>query len=242
VNYPVSVFLPTFAVNSPTSSCLGGTINLIASGANTYTWNGNQPFSQISVSPSTATFYIVAATSSSNNVNCVSTNTVFVTIYSNPTITGVPSRTQICRGEFTNINAGGAVTYTLNTGLSGSVIPVNPNSNTVYTLTGTDQNGCVNSTTVQVRTSTCFGIDELNKLAGAGVSVFPNPNTGNFTIKAAGDLNLQLVNELGQIVRVIELNLANGYQIQVNDLANGIYFIAGKKGDISLREKIVVQK
>jgi hypothetical protein len=241
-NYPVSVFIPSFAVNSPTSSCLGGTITLMASGANSYTWNGNQPFSQISVSPSTATFYLVSATSTSNQVNCISSNTVFVTIYSNPTITAVPNRTQICRGEFTDIVGGGAVTYTLNTGLSGSVIPVNPNSNTIYTLTGTDQNGCTNTKTVQVRTSTCFGIDELNKLAGTGLSIFPNPNTGNFTLKAMSDLHLYLISELGQVLRIIDLTEGNAHQVQVSDLATGIYFISGKKGELLIREKIVVQK
>ncbi len=235
---PISVFLPSFAVNSPTSSCLGGTINLIASGANTYTWNGNQPFSQISVSPSGPTLYIVAATSNSSNVNCVSTNTVFVTIYNNPTITAVPSRTQICRGEFTNINAGGALSYTLNTGLSGSVIPVNPNVNTTYTLTGTDLNGCVSSSTVLVRISTCFGIGE-NSRNVAAVLVYPNPNTGSFTIRGLTNVDLKLFDELGRVVQTIRLAEANQYEITLRELAAGLYFLSDSNG---LYEKIVVTK
>ena len=236
--YQVFVFQPTFAVNSPTSSCLGGTINLIATGANSYTWNGNQPFSQISISPSTATFYIVAATSSSNTVNCISTNTVFVTIYSNPTITAVPSRTQICRGEFTDILAGGAQTYTLNTGLSGSVIPVNPVTNTTYTLTGTDQNGCTNTTTVQVRTSICFGLDEHSSLSK--LVVYPNPSNSHFTIKSEIDRRLQLFNELGQLVKELIVTKQTGYHVQVDHLASGIYFLKDAQQPSASPLKIVI--
>lgn len=237
-NYQVAVFQPSFSVNSPTSSCLGGTINLIASGANTYTWNGNQPFAQISVSPLTATFYIVAATSSSNNVSCVSTNTVFVTIYNNPTVTAVPSRTQICRGEFTDINGGGAVTYTLNTGLSGSVIPVNPTNNTTYTLTGTDQNGCTSTATVQVKTSTCFGIEEYNALSH--VSVYPNPNNGHFTLRSERDMKLQLTNQLGAVIKIITVTAETPSEIKVENLANGIYLLQDTERPGSLPIKIVI--
>src|SRR5690606_16710798 len=155
-----TVFLPTFAVNSPTSSCLGGNVNLIASGAISYTWNGNQPFSQITVSPPTETVYIVAATSSSLGVACVSTNSVLVSIYDNPTITAVPDRTMICKGEFVDLTASGAQSYVWSTTQVGAVVPVNPPLNTIYNVTGTDQNGCVGTTTLLVRVSTCFGVDE----------------------------------------------------------------------------------
>jgi hypothetical protein len=163
---------------------------------------------------------------------------VFVTIYNNPTITAVPSRTQICRGEFTNINGGGALSYTLNTGLSGSVIPVNPNVNTTYTLTGTDLNGCVSSSTVLVRISTCFGIGENGRNAAA-VLVFPNPNTGSFTIRGLANVDLKLFDELGRVVQSIRLEEASHYEITLRDLAAGLYFLSDSHG---LYEKIVVTK
>lgn len=234
----VSVFLPTFAVNSPTSSCLGGSITLIASGANTYTWNGNQPFSQITVAPTGPTVYPVSATSTSNNVNCVSSNSVVVTIYQNPTVTAVPSRTQICRNETTNINCAGAVTYTLNTGSSGSVIPVNPTSNTTYTVVGTDQNGCTGTTTVQVRTSTCFGIDEIG--SQGLVSIYPNPSNGLVIMKGEADYKVSIINELGQLIRTFDLNASNGHSIQLQDLAAGIYFVTAENTDGKYTERLII--
>ena len=235
----VSVFLPTFAVNSPTSSCLGGSVTLIASGANTYTWNGNQPFSQITVAPTGPTVYPVSATSSSNNVSCVSSSSVSVTIYQNPTVTAVASRTQICRGETTDITNGGAATYTLNTGLSGSVIPVTLNNNTNYTVTGTDQNGCIGTTTLQVRTSVCFGLNEMDQTKGQ-VLIYPNPSNGQVYLKAAADYFISVVNELGQVIRTTELNVANAYTAELQGLSAGIYFIVGESKEGKFTKPLII--
>jgi hypothetical protein len=221
----IIVFQPTFAVNSPTSSCQGGTINLIASGANTYTWNGNQPFAQISVSPPSATVYPVAATSSSLGVSCVSTNSVIVTIYANPTITATPDRTLICKGESANLLGFGGETYVWSTGQTGSVVPVNPLSNTVYTVEGTDQNGCKGNTSVQLKISTCIGINEIEDFTIAGLSVFPNPNPGEFYIQSVTPGSFNVVNELGEIVKTVELNDLNSNRVKVSGLSGGIYFI-----------------
>ena len=99
----VTVYEPTLTVNSPTSSCQGGTITLNASvnGAVSYSWHVNPAFNiaSMQVSPTTPTFYLVTAISKSANVNCPVTKTVDVTIYANPTITAVADRILICKGK-----------------------------------------------------------------------------------------------------------------------------------------------
>ncbi len=241
VNYPISVFLPTFAVNSPTQSCLGGTVILTASGANTYTWNGTQPFQSIPVSPPGPTIYVVAATSNSNGVNCISTRTAVVTIYNNPTVTAVASRTQVCKTESTTITGGGASTYTLNTGDTGSLITVYPVGNvTTYTLTGTDQNGCHGTTTLSIKISICFGIDEQSK--NFVVSIYPNPSNGNFVVKSPGTIKLGLYSETGQLLQNFELSADNAYKVQVEHLAKGIYFFRGNNGTERINEKIIISE
>jgi hypothetical protein len=121
-------------------------------------------------------------------------------------------------------------------------VPVNPNLNTTYTVTGTDQNGCIGTATVLVKVSTCFGIEELNKISGLGLSIYPNPNHGVFNVRSDVDLQLNLMNELGQIVKVIDLSADNAHQVEISGLANGIYFLAGKKDDRVLMEKIIVHQ
>jgi hypothetical protein len=236
----VNVFQPTFATNSPTSSCLGGTITLMASGATSYTWNGTQPFQSIQVSPPTATFYVVAATSTTaNGLKCISEDTVFVSIYANPTITAVASRTSICKNETVDLIGGGGSTYTWSTQQVGDTIPVKPLSQTNYTVTGTDQNGCKSTATVQVKVSSCVGLDEN---APELVSIYPNPSNGVFMIESPVDMSLVLVNELGQLIREISLTAANNRKVEISGVANGIYFIRGTNGGGIINQKIIVTK
>jgi hypothetical protein len=235
----VSVFQPSFSVNSPTSSCLGGTITLIASGANTYTWNGTTPFPSIQVSPTTPTFYVVAASSTLNNVKCESTNTVFVTIYANPTITAAPHRTIICSGESTSLTASGGLTYTWSTLQTGNDVPVSPNVQTTYSVVGVDQNGCKGTATVQVKLSPCTGISEVDQVR---LSVYPNPNNGEFVVESPTDVNLSLINELGQQVMTLRLSAANSRKVNLTGLANGIYFITGNNGSQTINQKIIVTR
>jgi hypothetical protein len=238
----IIVFQPTFAVNSPTSSCQGGTINLIASGANTYTWNGNQPFAQISVSPPTATVYPVAATSSSLGVSCVSTNSVIVTIYANPTITAAPQKTLICKYEGTNLQGFGGVSYQWSTGQTGSLVPVSPLANTIYTVEGTDQNGCKGTTSVQLKISTCAGIGEHPETMVNVLSIYPNPSAGEFNIQSTVSGVFNIVNELGQIVRTVQLDSTNEKGTRVKGLTPGVYFVQNNDGKPFDGQKVIVNE
>lgn len=232
----VSVYIPTFAVNSPTSTCAGGTVNLIASGATSYTWQGGVSFPNYPVTPATSTLYLVSATASSVGVSCIASNTVNVTVYPNPVVMAVASRTQICRKESTNITATGAITYSWTTAQSGSTISVSPVSSNIYTVTGTDLNGCSNSATVQVLTTACL---DVNELAGnADLLVYPNPATHQVTVKSDADLSIYLLSETGQLIRSLRLDHENGHRVLINDLIPGLYFIMG--GDGKVKEKLVI--
>ena len=126
--------------------------------------------------------------------------------------------------------------------MAGTTITVSPTgTSATYTATGTDANSCSSTGTVLVKISGCTGINELTN-ASNGINIYPNPNEGNFMIKGNSDLRLTLVNELGQLVRIIELSPANDYKASVTDLSKGIYFISGQKEDIQINQKIVVTK
>jgi len=117
--------------------------------------------------------------------------------------------------------------------MTTGTINVNPTSNTTYTVTGTDASGCVSTGTVQVKVSTCNGINEFEN-ENSSLLVYPNPNNGEFTIRAQGDLSLTVINELGQIDRTLFLSGANDYKISVTDLTKGIYFITGRKDNVQV--------
>jgi len=244
----LAVFIPTLTVSGNTNTCLGGNVTLNASGGNpnTYSWYtivGGAPsaFATLNTTVAAAAIFTVNAITSSLTVNCPATKTVAVEVFFNPTITAVPQRTTICTKEFVNIFANGGVTYNWSNSMSGGTINVNPLSNTIYTVTGIDANGCVGTGTVQVKVSGCAGINELGSSNG-GLVVYPNPSNGEFNVAFNSTIMLTLVNELGQLVRVIELSQANDYKVSVSELAKGIYFITGQKENVHVNQKIIITK
>ena len=75
----------------------------------------------------------------------------------------------------------------------------------------------------------CTGLNELADNAQTFM-IYPNPNNGSFTIKGETQLDLKLVNELGQVVRTIRLEEKEAYHVSVEGLSSGIYFLFGQSG------------
>ena len=146
--------LPTVTVNNATI-CTGNAATLTANGASTYAWSPATGLSAttgttVTANPTATTTYTVTGTSAAG---CVNTANATVTVNALPTIN--VASTAICAGDNTNLTATGASTYAWSpaTGLSattGATVNASPAATTTYTITGTDANGCVNSTTATV--------------------------------------------------------------------------------------------
>lgn len=238
----ISVFTQTLAVSPSTAICMGKTLTLNASGGTTYQWSNGQAGSTLTVSPTSNTVYVVSATTQTNNMTCTSSGTVNVTVNPNPTVTAVSSKSVICKGETASITAGGATNYSWNTTETTAVINVTPTINTNFTVTGTDANGCTNTTTLQLKVIACTGIAQLNGSENYDVNIYPNPNNGQFTVKSDVAIRLNLINDLGQLIKTIDLTETNSKQIELTDLPTGIYFLIGRIGDANINQKIVVLK
>jgi gliding motility-associated-like protein len=130
----------SLSVNNATI-CSGQTATLAANGATSYTWNTTATSSSISVSPTSTTIYTVDG----SNGSCSGTNTATVVVNSTPTLAIINSP-NICSGQTATLTASGANTYTWTTLETTSSITVSPTSTTIYTVAGTDVNGCVSST------------------------------------------------------------------------------------------------
>jgi hypothetical protein len=194
------------------------------------------------------TTYSVTATTSSIvagiTLNCIASNTIGVSVNQNPTVTAACSRTFICKNESTNITASGASTYSWLSplGTTGGTVSASPQVTTTYTAVGTDSNNCTGTATIQIKVSACLGVNELNANQNYELSIYPNPSNGEFTIKADVNIHLNLINELGQTIRTFNLSDLNNRQVNVTDLANGIYFIMGKNESVNVNQKIIVNK
>lgn len=187
------------AVASPTAICAGKTTTLTASGAGiggTYTWTPPAPGltltgNTVTFSPTVTTIYTVAGT---NTAGCIGTKTIQVIVNPNPTITTIATSNSICLGQTSaTITMGGGISYTTQPiNFTGTSVVVSPAIPTIYTVTGVNANGCVNTTTFQIginptttatanSPSSCVGTP-INFIGGGGVSYLwlgPNGFTSN---------------------------------------------------------------
>lgn len=72
------------------------------------------------------------------------------------------------------------------------------------------------------------------------LSLFPNPNSGSFTIQTKDDVILEIVNELGQLVKTVKLDANNNHQTNITGLSDGVYCLKDKLGGTIIKNKIVV--
>ncbi|MES2681638.1 MAG: DUF2341 domain-containing protein [Bacteroidota bacterium] len=237
----LAVYISTFTIASPAAICKGETATLTASGpATSYSWsaNGGIVAPTITVNPIVTTVYNVIGT----NGSCSNTKTVSVLVNPLPNVTASVAKSQICKFEIATITANGATSYSWNTGATSQVLTFTLGITTTYTITGTDGNGCSKTTTVTQFVATCIGVEDLEANGNGNLSVYPNPNNGNFFVKSDVSITLTIVNSLGQIVSTIKLVDDSKKEIAVSNLANGIYFIKGEASGMKVNKKIVVEK
>lgn len=127
------------AVCIPTILCVGKLATLTAFGANSYTWSSNASGTAVAVSPAVSTVYTFTGTSAVTG--CKNSGTVAVNVNTN-TVTILGNNTT-CSGALLTLSGSGAVTYTWNTGSPFPSITVNPVTNTTYSISATDVNDCI---------------------------------------------------------------------------------------------------
>lgn len=223
----VDVFTPAVSVSGSTAVCLGNTTTLTASGASSYTWEpGTVPSAILNANPTANTVYTLSTLTATNNVNCAATQTVLVLINPNPTVSAVADRTLICRNETATVTASGASSYLWFNGSTANSIVVTSSLVTVLnvSVTGTGANGCRGSKLTNLTVSACNSVNEL-EAANYHLTVYPNPNTGDFTLEINSVCKVEIVNELGQVVRTFETNPDLGHGAEVRGLAPGMYFV-----------------
>jgi len=150
---------PLFTLSGGPSVCLGDKTQLIAGSLQllSYQWspaaslscsNCAAPFA----SPTTTTTYTVTAT---NIYGCTQTDSITIQVNPLPSVSASVQNDSLCLGNTTTLHASGTQTYQWSpaNGLSctNCADPLaSPLSTTVYTVTGSDANGCSNTDSVKV--------------------------------------------------------------------------------------------
>jgi hypothetical protein len=136
---------------SPSVACSGESLTLTVNGMNSYTWNTGSHSPSLTVNPAASNAYTVTTTTT---LGCVTLAIINVTINPLPVISAVCNPTALCEGSSATLTAFGAGSYTWNTSLVSNSLVTSPHSKTIYTVTGTSSEGCINFTTVPVQIST----------------------------------------------------------------------------------------
>ncbi len=228
---------PTVSIASTnTTICSGSTATLTASGASTYLWNTSATTTVITVTPSANTSYTVTGA----NGTCTNSAVQSVSVNTTPTVNAVSSLSLICNGQSATLTASGANTYSWNTTATTTVISVSPTVTTSYTVTGTT-NGCSNTFVVSQAVSPCTGIN-ANSTALSGLLVYPNPNTGEFTIELNNGSvkNIDVMDLTGRVV-ISNTSSNDKVDFNINTLANGVYYVRIQSNNTVEIIKIVKQ-
>ncbi|MDP1802038.1 MAG: LamG-like jellyroll fold domain-containing protein [Bacteroidota bacterium] len=224
VSKTVTVSVTPTITSSSGSICSGNSFTISASGAATYTYSGGSSV----VSPTATTSYSITGT---NAQGCVSGNTSISTVSVNAApLVNISSDTPVlCVGQFAILTASGANNYVWNTSATTSSIIVAPFSTTNYTVTGTNLAGCSANFVFTQNVTICTGL-EPKKTNSVKLFVYPNPNSGNFTIESSEKIKVDLLDMTGK--KMLSQDLSEGINtIAINEFANGVYILKTNKGD-----------
>ncbi|MGI8636707.1 MAG: gliding motility-associated C-terminal domain-containing protein [Segetibacter sp.] len=149
---------PAVQVTSYVYGCIGGSITLLASGANSYIWTGPNGFTSTNQIPVLANIQYAAAglykVTGTTMSGCKNTDSTTLRVY--PNATAVSSRgTVICEGSSTELLAEGGVRYRWqpSRGLSNDTVPnptASPDVNTTYSVKVTNQYGCSDTSSIKI--------------------------------------------------------------------------------------------
>ena len=239
----------TLQITGKNSVCPGASTVLYASGANTYLWHPTNTLNDSigsfeTASPIATTNYTVTGI---YGTNCMNTNTITVTVYPTPTITIHMIAGDTCKNATSPLTASGANTYvwtsltnTTTTTYTGTTYVVSPTVTTTYSVTGTDTNGCQNTTNfVQVISKNCTtGIDQISN--ANQLIVYPNPSNGNFIVET-NTIERQLVQLFDVTGKMILSQYINGKTtVDTGIIPDGIYNISITGNGGVMNKKLVI--
>ena len=225
VNVPVS---PVVSLSDTTMCDTSYTLTGPA-GAYSYMWSNSATTQSITV-PSPGGSFTLTVTDTTSG--CAMTDSATVAVNAPPVVVFSVQPTACTTDPsfvLTGTPAGGTFS---GPGVTGNMFTasVAGTGTHMITYTYTDSNGCTGIATDEITVSPCVGVDE--PFIAAGMNVFPNPNSGLFTltIKDADytELSVELMSVEGKVVYSdMASNVKGNYvkQLDLTQHSNGIYFL-----------------
>tara|TARA_B110000037_G_C17088874_1_gene493147 strand:+ start:109 stop:1917 length:1809 start_codon:yes stop_codon:yes gene_type:complete len=145
--YTASLLGDVESTADDTEVCEGEMVTLTGAGATTYSWDGDviddTPFSP----PTGATTYIVIGV---DDVGCIDTASIDILVNELPEVIASADESEVCEGDTITLSGDGATTYDWDEDVDDATPFTPPLGTTTYTVTGTDDNGCVNTASIDI--------------------------------------------------------------------------------------------
>jgi hypothetical protein len=223
--------LPVLVVDATsTEICLGELITLTADGADMFEWNNNVE-NGVEFAPEESATYVVLGT---NSTGCSAELEITITVNPMPSFTLGDDVTVCVYNLPVVITApAGFEEYLWTGGVQGTSFTASAAG--TYSCTVTNTFGCNATESIQVIVSECLGLNA----EGFSVAVYPNPFDSRITIVSdfsAGQIALYDLN--GSILRRLSF-VSSQTELDLSDLASGVYFIEVANGSELHRTRIV---
>ena len=215
--------LPTISISTNTNTiCAGGFATITSNGGITYAWDNDLNNIVQNINPTTTTTYSVTGT---DGHQCTNTASTKLRVLDNPTVTVTGNPTTICSGSTSMITASGAVSYIWNNSITSATNTVSPTASTIYSVTGTDGNGCKNTAAITVN------VNALPSSVNAPAVTVCEGNSGVLTTTGAtGTINWYSSKTTGSIGNTASITVTEAGTYQVTQTINGC---ESKKTDVT---------
>jgi hypothetical protein len=249
ITQPAMLRDSTIAASIAEVSCNGGSNGAVSIGVAggttpyTYVWTPNISTTSSASGLSAGTYSV----SISDNNGCTGT-AQSITITQPTAIRDSIVSTQCSPSDSASGSAtvgvkGGTSPYTYSwspsggTGATGTALAPG-----TYTVTITDNNTC----TVQLTTMVSVCATGINPITVAGnkITIYPNPNNGEFAISGlVKGSTLELYNDIGSLIKTISVN-AETMPLDITGMANGVYLvrIISENGITVMQQRILKTK
>ena len=237
---------PTAHASNDTTVCPSSTVNLNATGGDTYFWSNGSVGNSISVSPSVTTLYYVIV----SQAGCADLDTVYVYVSDPKPSLGVD--TTLCGDLSITLDAGaGFTSYNWSTNANSQSIVIDSAGigyNTAnFSVTVVDTLSCVGADTIAITFTNCIGLNDVdNELFS--ISIYPNPSKGMFVIEsnatAVQAVDMQIVDVNGKLIISKKLSNITGIfkeSVNLSTQPKGVYFIKLMNNNTEKVFKVLVQ-
>lgn len=143
--------------------CIGTAVTLTGGGAISYVWSGGVT-NGIGFIPASSATYTVTGTDGNG---CTDTTSLTITVNPPPVVSANASETIVCGGTTVTLTGSGAVSYVWTGGVTNGIGFIPP-ATAIYSVTGTDANGCSDTATVTVTVNTWSDPVLVETLTGTG--------------------------------------------------------------------------